>query len=295
MLKAFLAFLALQAFAAVGFADVAGTVPGAVATHPAAAPQRSLELRGAPNFRDIGGYATGDGRHLRWGRVFRSSELSKLTPADAERVDKLDIMAVIDLRTEGERRQSPSIWLRQPQDVYESPKPSLAPVMQKLLREAQTADGARAGIEGFYADMPDSYSAEYAALFHRIAAGELPILVHCSAGKDRTGVAVAVLMSAIGVPRDAVLADYALTEKLVPMLPSAGRSAAPVGAATQATSVLGQLPEESQRVLWRSDPNYLTVALESIDREYGSIDAYVRRGLGVSARDLDTIRAALTE
>lgn len=295
MLKAFLAFLALQAFAAVGFAEVAGTVPAEVATHPAAAPQRSLELRGAPNFRDIGGYATGDGRHLRWGRVFRSSELSKLTPADAERVDKLDIMAVIDLRTEGERRQSPSIWLRRPQDVYESPKPSLAPVMQKLLREAQTADGARAGIEGFYADMPDSYSAEYAALFHRIAAGELPILVHCSAGKDRTGVAVAVLMSAIGVPRDAVLADYALTEELVPMLPSAGRSAAPVGAATQATSVLGQLPEESQRVLWRSDPNYLTVALESIDREYGSIDAYVRRGLGVSARDLDTIRAALTE
>lgn len=295
MLKALLAFLALQAFAAVGFADVAGTAPAAVAMRPAAAPGRSLELRGAPNFRDIGGYATSDGNHVRWGRVFRSSELSKLTPADAEKVDKLDITAVIDLRTEGERRQFPSIWLRHPQDVYESPKPSLAPIMQKLLRDAQTADGARAGIEGFYADMPDSYSTEYAALFHRIAAGELPILVHCSAGKDRTGVAVAVLMSAIGVPRDAVLADYQLTEKLVPMLPSAGRSAAPVAAATQATSVLGQLPEESQRVLWRSDPKYLSVALESIDREYGSIDAYVRRALGVSERELAAIRAALTE
>ena len=82
---------------------------------------RSLGLQGAPNLRDIGGYATTDGRHVRWESVFRSNDLSKITPSDAEKIAALKLAAVIDLRTEDERKQSPSIWLSPPLDVYESP------------------------------------------------------------------------------------------------------------------------------------------------------------------------------
>jgi len=162
---------------------------------------RSLRLQGAPNFRDIGGYATTDGRHVRWESVFRSNDLSKITPNDAEKIAALKLAAVIDLRTEDERRQSPSIWLSPPLDVYESPQQSLVPAMQATLKEAGTARGARAAMITFYSSMPDDYKTEYSAMFHRLAAGEVPLLVHCTAGKDRTGVAIALLLASVGVPR----------------------------------------------------------------------------------------------
>ena len=279
--------------AATAGADVTGN--GSAPTGHAAPPTRALGLEGAPNFRDIGGYAAKGGKHVRWGRVYRSSELSHLTSADAARVDGLNLSAVIDLRAQDEREKSPSRWARRPSDIYVSPKESLAPVMQGLMHDAQTADGARASIEAFYAKMPDSYHDEYAALFHRIAAGELPLLVHCSAGKDRTGVAVAVLLASIGVSRTAIIGDYALTEKLVPALPMTPHPAAGVAAVSQASQVLAPIPEESRRVLWRSDPEYVAAALSSIDREYGSVDNYVRRGLGISDAELSAVRKALLD
>jgi protein-tyrosine phosphatase len=264
---------------------------GSAAGQPAAV--RSLGLDGAPNFRDIGGYASSDGRHVRWGRVFRSSELSKLTPGDQRKVAGLGLVAVIDLRTQEERDRSPSAWLERPADAYQSPKPSLTPVMSAILKDAGTPDGARAGIEGFYTQMPDAYRDEYAAFFHRIAAGEVPILIHCSAGKDRTGLAIAVLLATLRVPRGTIMADYALTETLVPALPRQAPGA--LAAAGQAAHGVGQLPEASQRVLWRSDPRYLAAALRSIDREYGSIEGYVRNGLHVSEQEEAALRKALLD
>jgi protein-tyrosine phosphatase len=267
--------------------------PASAAGQPIAA--RSLGLDGAPNFRDIGGYASSDGRHVRWGRVFRSSELSKLTAEDQRKVAGLGLVAVIDLRTQEERDRSPSAWLERPADAYESPKPSLTPVMSTILRDAGTPDGARTGIEAFYAQMPDAYRDEYAAFFHRIAAGEVPILIHCSAGKDRTGLAIALLLATLRVPRGTIMADYALTETLVPALPRQAPGARQIAAAGQAANVLGQLPEASQRVLWRSDPRYLAAALRSIDREYGSVEGYVRNGLHLSEQEEAALRKALLD
>jgi protein tyrosine/serine phosphatase len=91
------------------------------------------------------------------------------------------------------------------------------------------------------------------------------------------------------------MADYALTETLAPPLPKQAPGARPIAAAGQAASVLGQLPEASQRVLWRSDPHYLAAALRSIDREYGSVDGYVRNGLHVSEQEEAALRRALLE
>jgi protein-tyrosine phosphatase len=258
------------------------------ADHP-----RSLGLEGAPNFRDIGGYVTEDGRHVRWGRVYRSNALGKLTPGDAKRVEDLHLAAVVDLRTAEERTQSPDLWDRRPKDVYESPKETLAPVMRVILRSAGTAEGARAGIREFYTTMPDEYRVEYAAFFHRVAAGDVPILVHCTAGKDRTGVAIAVLLRSVGVSRETAVADYQLTDQFVPASSMVKRSAAPVGAAAQGP--LDRLPEESRLALWQSSPDYIGAALDSIDREYGSVDAYLSRGLGLTGPELIAIRRNLTQ
>ena len=266
-----------------------------VAPSNGSAHARALCLEGAPNFRDIGGYTTADGRHVRWGEVYRSSELSKLTPADAARIESLHVATVVDLRTDEERARAASVWTHEPANVYKSPKPSLAPVMHTLLAEAGTPEGARTGLIDFYSHMPDDYRTEYAAMFHRIDAGDLPMVVHCTAGKDRTGVAMALLLTAVGVPRQTVVDDYSLTEKLVPPAAAAAQRPAPVGGAVPAASPLAQLPEESRRALWRSDPQYIDAALDSMQREYGSIDGYLERGLGLSKPEIRLLRKTLLD
>jgi protein-tyrosine phosphatase len=254
-----------------------------------------IALQRAPNFRDIGGYRTTNGRHVRRGKVFRSSDLSNLTPADATKVDSLHIAAVIDLRTKDERTQLPSVWLRRPTDSYQSPKTSLAPTMRLILAQAATADGARRGMIEFYRQMPDAYRMEYAAMFERIAAGDLPILVHCTAGKDRTGVAIALLLTSVGVPRQTVIHDYQRTEDLLPAPKTGTAQSAAAGGVARAQAALAQLPDDSRRALWRADPEYVQAALDSINREYGSIDGYLERGLGLTRAQIGQVRKAVVE
>jgi len=249
---------------------------------------QALDLSGAPNFRDIGGYLTKDGRRVKAGRVYRSNDLAHLTSEDTKEVAALHIASVVDLRTQEERRQAANVWLQPPVDVYESEKLSLAPVMRSILAGAANAAGARRGLIHFYAGMPDLYRVEYAEFFHRIAAGRLPVLVHCTAGKDRTGVAVALLLASLGVPRQTVLEDYSATDTLLARQP-----AVPLGGAAQAA--LAQLPEESRRALWRSDPAYVRAAFNSLDHEYGSLAAYLTRGLSLSADELRMIQIHVLE
>jgi protein-tyrosine phosphatase len=258
-------------------------------TEAAPAMEHALGLEGAPNFRDIGGYVTADGRLVHGGLLFRSGELSRLTPADLEKVAALRLTSVIDLRTQEEREHAPSVWTRSPEN-YQSPKTSLARLMHDVLAEAGTAAGAKNALVKFYAGMPDQYRVEYAEMFHRLAAGRVPMLVHCTAGKDRTGVAVAILLSSLGVPRQTVIDDYQLTERLVPPATAAAQRSGPVGGAAPAQLALARLPEESRVALWRSDPAYIEAALASIDQEYGSVEAYLRRALGLSPTELEDLR-----
>ncbi len=275
-------------FASVALPMVASAQTGAT---------KVLGLQGAPNFRDLGGYATTDGRHVRTGLVFRSNALSALTQADEARIDQLHIVAEIDLRTVQERQQEPDRWLHKPFDIYESPKPSLAPILRQLMPGVKDAATARHALQTFYAGMPDAYRTEFASLFRSLAAGREPLLIHCTAGKDRTGVAAAILLSALGVPRQTVVADYKLTEKLLPP-PDASATTSAGSAAiakSQAATALSRLPADAKAELWRSEDSFILAALRSIDSEYGSVDGYLRTGLGLSAAEIIHIRALLTK
>jgi protein-tyrosine phosphatase len=253
-------------------------------TLTAAAPSsdtRVLGLTGAPNFRDLGGYETSDGRHVRWGLVFRSDALSALTPDDEMKIDRLHIAAEIDLRTQQERAAEPDRWLDKPADIYESPRPSLAPIVGPMMAKVRDAATAHQWMKAFYARIPDDYRPEYAAIFHRLAAGREPLLIHCTAGKDRTGVASAILLSALGVPRETVVKDYLLTEALLPR--------------PRAMAALGGLPEQAKIELWRTDDAYVLAALQSIDTEYGSVPAYLKNSLGLSEAEISQLRSRLIE
>lgn len=250
-----------------------------------------LGLQGAPNFRDLGGYATGDGHHVRYGVIYRSNKLSALTTTDETAIDRLHLVSEIDLRTAEERKSEPSRWLHAPADIYESPKSTLQPTLGPILAKIHDAASARAALIDFYAQMPDIYRPEYTALFHRLLSRDTPMVVHCTAGKDRTGVAAAVLLSALDVPRMTVVADYALTTTL---LPPPKTAAAPTNV-PPGLKALYTLPPDARAAVWRADPAYIEAALDAINHEYGSVHGYLRQALGLTEPEIETLKISLTE
>jgi protein-tyrosine phosphatase len=254
----------------------------------------SLRLETAPNFRDFGGHAAGDGRRVRTGMLFRSSQLSGLSDADLAAVDALGIRCVIDLRALDERIAQPARWGEAPAFRFESGRASLAEDMKASLAKTNGTDRVRDAFSAFYASLPELYVVEYRALFERLAAGDVPLLVNCTAGKDRTGVASALILSALGVARETVVADYVETNARFGDLTSTS-AALPVAGAAAAIVADHATTRASRDAIWAADPAFLTLALDAINRDHGSIEAYVVDRLGLGRDGLDAIRAALTE
>jgi len=176
---------------------------------------RRLLLEGAKNFRDLGGYRTSDGHYVRWGQVYRSNHLVNLTARDSEYLNSLGIRLVCDVRSDGERARAPDHWTGNAPEFFAVPIGSnlfTAPTADDLKRRvvainAETKDSVRAY------DYAIEYAGQYAKILKRIAAGDLPVVEHCTAGKDRTGVFSAILLTALGVPRDTVIQDYMLSNQ----------------------------------------------------------------------------------
>ena len=247
---------------------------------PAASADHALGLTGAPNFRDFGGYRTSDGHNVRSHILYRSSALAPLTPVDWIKVDGLGIQGVYDLRTVSERQSKPDGWPHPPATVYGSPKPDLSGLFGDIRAAGNSPARARAAFLRFYAAAPFAYAGEYAAIFHALAQNQVPVLIHCTAGKDRTGVAAALLLEALRVPRATILADYAMTETLTPPPPPHPPMGGP--APTMAPAVA--------KMLWRADPAYVEAALQAVQRRYGSIDAYMRGALKMTPVEIASLR-----
>jgi protein-tyrosine phosphatase len=245
----------------------------------------ALGLGGAPNFRDFGGYMTSDGHVVRRKILYRSSALAPLSPADWTRVEGLGITGVYDLRTVSERQSKPDGWPHPPATVYGSPKPDLSGLFGDIRAAGASPAKVRAAFIRFYVAAPFAYAVEYAAIFHALAQSQTPILIHCTAGKDRTGVAVALVLEALHVPRATVLADYAMTEKLTPPPPPHP----PLGRSDAAPA----MPPDVAQVLWRADPAYVEAALRAVRRRDGSIDAYMRGELGMTPAEIASLRRNL--
>jgi protein-tyrosine phosphatase len=258
---------------------------------PARAPQaaapssadHALGLSGAPNFRDFGGYRTTNGHVVRRHILYRSSALASLTPVDWIKVQGLGIKGVYDLRTVSERQSKPDGWPHPPATVYGSPKPDLSGLFGDIRAAGNSPAKARAAFIRFYTAAPFAYAGEYAAIFHALAQGQAPVLIHCTAGKDRTGVAAALLLEALHVPRATILADYAMTETLTPPPPAHP----PMGNTSAAAPAM---PPAVARMLGRADPAYVEASLQAVRRRYGSIDAYMRGALHMTPVEIASLR-----
>ena len=256
---------------------------------------RILPLEGIRNFRDYGGYAGAGGAIVKRRVLWRSGHHHPATPSDLEKVAALGLTAVIDLRGDSERSAFPC--LRHPgftADVLFEPGET-AGLMGAAAHEA-AAEGVRTGAESRAAmvrlneGMPwrPVLVASMKLYFAELAAGRGPILLHCVAGKDRTGLAAWLTHHALGVHPDDAMADYLLTNIATDL---AGRMA--LGAETVRARYGPQMDDEAVLALMSVAPEYISAGLDAIRERHGSYDRYLNEVLEIGPVEIAAMRASL--
>ena len=232
-------------------------------------PPRSIALSGASNFRDLGGYAGHGGRALKWRHLFRADHLAALTPHDLARLQALGITRSADFRGASERAAQ----------AYALPgvathtlaiEPTIIHQALQQLQQGHSFSAAQAVglMHDTYRSFVTDNAPRFAQLFELLLDSDAPIVFHCTAGKDRTGFAAALILLALGVPRSVVMQDYLLTNQLYrPPSDWSDSGAAPAGL----------------QVLWRVQEDFLDAALHGVEVEYGGIAPYLERVLGLNA------------
>ena len=235
-------------------------------------PDRSLHLTGASKFRDLGGYRAADGRVVRWRRLFRSDHLAALTAGDTQVLEALGVTRAVDFRGGSERAaaayQLPGV-VQYPLPI----EPTVVQGMQSILAAGELLTAQRT-VELMcltYRNFVRHNAPRFADLFAQLLRSDEPLVFHCTAGKDRTGYAAALILLALGVPRSAVMHDYLLTNDCYRMPAASDPRIAP----------------EVLNVLWRVQSEFLDAALQTVDEDFGGLDAYLAKqlGVGVAARE----------
>lgn len=258
-----------------------------------AAEDRAVALEGVLNTRDLGGLQTEDGRTVRTGQLIRSGEIDGISAASMSDLDNMGVSVIVDLRTTAEAAAHPAQW-----PEGQGPTRYNFPVMEK---ENQMIDDMRTSIkqgtakvedvDGLFADafgyIATDYTDEHRDLFDVLLAqpeGEA-VLYHCSGGKDRTGVATALILSALGVTQDDIRVDFMMSNTLKDADNKAEQIAAEVNA-THGTDMTADAVWPSLGVR----ESYLDTFYSSVEESYGSVDGYLRDGLGLTDDDLDILR-----
>lgn len=260
-------------------------------------PTRLLPLEGACNFRDFGGYPTTAGRPVRWRRLFRSGVMTRLQPGAIAAMRDLDIRAVCDLRRTDERQRHPNPSFGPGVRQFEwDTLVETSPIRKPEFARSASIDEARAAMVGMYERIPYVLQPRLAGTFTALAqVEEGGFVVHCSAGKDRTGVAVALVLEVLGVPRDVVVADYVLTNEAVDLEAQLlGTGGSGVGLAETSAPILA-LPPIARTAVLDAHESYIRASLETIEARHGSVQAYLRDELGLPPELPDLLRARFVE
>src|SRR5690242_5790917 len=242
-------------------------------------PARHLNLEGASNFRDLGGYPSGDGRKVRWRQLFRSNHLGHLTEADIVVVRKLGVRSAFDFR--GREERAAALCAMAEITVHSLPiEPTVVAALRaRLAAGCLTAEDALEIMRESYRNYVRLSTDSFRSLFTHLLEDRAPLVIHCTAGKDRTGFACALILHALGVPDDVIAEDYLLTNRFYRRDPSAS----------------SDLPDEVRQVLGTVQPTFLAAAFQTIDAGYGSLDNYLRDGLGIGAAERHALRERYLE
>lgn len=255
-------------------------------------PLPESELTGVRNFRDVGGLPTVDGRRVAYGRLFRSGHLAHATASDAAFLATLGLHTIFDFRNAADQRlEGPDIELPGVRNVnLPLTDPADGAEFWRLVRDGDLdqlrellADGRAANrMIVSYRTIVRERTAEHRRVLHALAEGSVPALMHCAAGKDRAGLSVAVTLLALGVERDAVMADY--------LESNARHRRYRVRRSGSASSAYTPEVMELLGPLFDARAEYLEAAFDTIEETWGGTDAYLERALGVTPGTRERLR-----
>ncbi len=285
--------VALLGIAAIQF------VPAPALIIPAALPveqreaHRLLNFEGITNFRDLGGYPTVDGRQVKWGVLYRAASLAESSKADLRSIEQLKLTTLIDFRSAAEKAEEPD-QLPNPNGFKVVEIPTLDEGNKAMVGEimARIESGNFDGFDpdALMLEANRQFASTFTPQFRQfmqtvLEADGAPIAWHCSAGKDRTGFAAAILLRILGVPQDVVMQDY-----------MASRQHALESRKSQLLLLRvfkGEEAADKLAVLLGVEEAWLEAAFAEIDTKWGSFDNYVREGLGLTVADIAQLKATL--
>ncbi len=254
---------------------------------PEREPDGTVLLQGSVNFRDIGGYKTIDGKQVKRGVIYRSGTLDALTEQDLQTLLELNVTHIFDLRLDEEAEQQPdrlpsgAVYERTPIKAGSNPVTRVVSLMRNIDQLNEFV------VNSYTKHLIDAEAQTYSSIFKMIAAEDGAAVIHCTAGKDRTGIGVALLLSALGVPDETIVADYSLSNRSYDVYYNdAVSQLAPL-------KKLGILPEDISCLLV-SDPEYMRQSLRYLHENYGGGEGYFQKA-GVDAATLEKLKARLLE
>lgn len=234
--------------------------------------KRLLPIEGAYNVRDLGGYKTAQGKTVKWGMVYRSGDLNHLTPTDLDELKKRNLKTIVDFRGKEERDKAPDKMPETVKNVHHIP---VDPGNIIALSEFNAENGTEL-MRSLNEALVNGAKSEYTTFFEILSDPEnTPLLFHCSAGKDRAGFAAVLFLSSLGVDRETIYQDYLLSADCVK------EKYAPLVKENPHLAPLMTVKRE-----------YLDKAFEVIDNNYGGIENYLSKELGV---DINRMRSIYTE
>ncbi|WP_371433409.1 tyrosine-protein phosphatase [Novosphingobium sp.] len=257
---------------------------------------RDFNLTGGCNFRDIGGYATADGRRVRRGMLYRSGVLTYLTPEDHAVVAPTGIRTIVDLRRDDEIDAEPTTWTTPVRNLSWPLEEAVASSQRGAPWEhSASGDEAREWMVRSYATMKDWLVRPLRGIFDVLLEQQAPVLFHCAAGKDRTGFCAAMVLGLAGVDEDAIVADYALTDTAVDLHAFTVTHRAAGMGLTDGAHPFERMRPDVRNALMRADPLYLRSALGSVAAAHGSVAGYARDVLGLAEAQITAIRETVLE
>lgn len=233
---------------------------------------RLLPLQGAYNVRDLGGYPTKNGKRTKWRKLFRAGDLNNLTRSDLQYLQNIPLITDIDFRNSGEIDSAPD---KRPESLKEY---IWLPIDAGDISDIRITDTALIPqmMEEAYRTIVRKYQDKYRSFFKILEVEEnAPVLFHCSAGKDRTGIAAALVLAALGVDKETILKDYLLSAEYLK-----GKY-----------DFLIRI-HPALEPLTTVRPEYLNAAFHTIEEEYGGIERFLKNNLEV---DIDKMQASYTE
>lgn len=251
-------------------------------TLPLETNSRHIPLDGCYNLRDIGGYPTRDGKITRWRTVYRSDSLHRLSADSQNTLLGNGLKTIIDLRFPEEVQHDPNVFAASTALHYHHIPLILRDPVQPNV-DGQRRD-ASPSLYAIYLSIIESFQPQVRAVLTTISESDFPVLIHCTAGKDRTGVIIALLLGLAGVEPETIVEDYALTSTYLTPL---------VASLKQRSAELGIDPETYAKML-ETPPPAMRDTLIHIDAVYGSVERYLG-SIGLTDQQLQTLRDRLVE